>query len=242
MVKSSPVLLYFLPSINGISTRRNGTPSIRPAPSFPQHPYQQALDAGLPAPSIHTSTVRTWTDYSRVFYHPRSIVQINDYELASSLQPFERWENGEELFGAIDREEGVVDRDVRRWVEECDTLQGVQIIMGADDAWGGFGKGFIEGLRDEVGKGEIWVWGLEEQGSGTRVRIFCLYKSNQLIVTNRLRKCSRPLTPLKLSTRWLHKRRCSFRLQYLAFYRSMFNWNVVRIGKPQRYYQWRLRV
>ena len=54
-------------------------------------------------------------------------------------------------------------------MEECDFLQGVQLVLGADDAWGGFGKGIVEGLRDEVGKGQVWIWGIEESGVGSRV-------------------------------------------------------------------------
>ena len=126
-------------------------------------------------------TVRYWSDYSRVFYHPRSIVQINDYELASSIQPFERWESGEELFQTLDREEGILDRDVRRWIEECDLLQGVQVVMGADDAWGGFGSRMVEVLRDEMDKGVIWAWAVEEQaGTGSRVRAFSSHPSRGL--------------------------------------------------------------
>lgn len=138
------------------------------APISP-HPYQDSLNTGLSPPKLTPDTVRYWSDYSRVFYHPRSIVQINDYELASSIQPFERWESGEELYDTLDKEEGILDRDVRRWVEECDLLQGVQIVMGADDAWGGFGSRMVAGLRDEMDKGAIWAWIIEEEaGTGSR--------------------------------------------------------------------------
>ena len=123
-----------------------------------------------------TSAVRFWSDFSRVFYHPRSIVQINDYELASSILPFENWEKGEELFRSLDGQgggdggEGTIDRDVRRWAEECDHMQGLQVWTGTDDAWGGFAGRYIEALRDEMGKMGIWTWGLmEEQGRGSRV-------------------------------------------------------------------------
>ena len=63
-----------------------------------------------------------------------------------------------------------MDRDMRRWVEECDHLQGVQVWTGADDAWGGFAAKYVEALRDEMGKMGIWTWGLEEErGRGSRV-------------------------------------------------------------------------
>jgi hypothetical protein len=53
-----------------------------------------------------------------------------------------------------------LDRDFRFFAEECDQMQGVVMIADIDDAWGGFAKGYIERLRDELGKGVIWVWGL----------------------------------------------------------------------------------
>lgn len=116
-------------------------------------------------PKLSTEKVRYWSDFNRVFYHPRSIVQINDYELGSSLMPFEKWESGEELFVSLDRDVDLLDRDVRVWAEECDQLQGMQIYTGGDDAWGGFASRYIERLRDEFGKLPIWTWGIEEERS-----------------------------------------------------------------------------
>lgn len=84
--------------------------------------------------------------------------------------PFERWTTGEELFAAIDREADVLDRDLRFWAEECDQIQGVQVLAGGDDAWGGFAARYVERIRDEFGKTAIWVWGIEEEHeTGPRV-------------------------------------------------------------------------
>ena len=84
--------------------------------------------------------------------------------------PFEKWDNGEDLYEQIDKDEGILDRDVRRWAEECDQMQGFQVFTGADDAWGGFASRYVESLRDEYGKTSIWLWGLEESaGNGSRV-------------------------------------------------------------------------
>ena len=85
--------------------------------------------------------------------------------------PFEKWENGEELFTSMDRDADLLDRDVRPWAEECDQMQGIQIFTGGDDAWGGFASRYVERLRDEYGKMPIWAWGIEEEhGKGQRAR------------------------------------------------------------------------
>ena len=132
--------------------------------------YQQALDAGTDLPALTTQSVRFWSDYNHIFYHPRSIVQLNEYELNSSLMPFERYGAGDELFTNLDREHDLLDRDLRPFLEECDQLQGIQIFSGTDDAWGGFTARYLERVADELGKGSRWVFALEEGRSATRER------------------------------------------------------------------------
>ncbi|KAB8274284.1 tubulin domain-containing protein [Aspergillus minisclerotigenes] len=126
-----------------------------------QSDYQKNLDAGLPAPKLTTETVRYWSDYNRLFYHPRSIVQLNDYELNSMIMPFEDWSVGEDLFSDLDKEHDLLDRDVRPFAEECDQLRAIQLFTSSDDAWGGFSARYVDRLRDEFGKKSIWVWAIE---------------------------------------------------------------------------------
>lgn len=97
-------------------------------------------------------------------------MQINEYELNSQLMPFDDWFMGEELFKSLDKEHDLLDRDFRPFAEECDQLQGIQIFSGIDDAWGGFAARYIESLRDEFGKKNIWTWGLENGQQHQRVR------------------------------------------------------------------------
>lgn len=87
------------------------------------------------------------------------------------MLPFEQWNGGEDLFSSLDKEHGLLDRDVRPWAEECDQMQGIQIFGSADDAWGGFASRYVESLKDEYGKTPIWFWGLEKDaGQGLRTK------------------------------------------------------------------------
>ena len=140
-------------------------------PSIETSSYQRSLDEGNPHPETPNSqSVRFWSDFNRVFYHPRSIIPLNEHELGSSLAPFENWHTGADLFADINHDEDILDRDFRPWAEECDQIQGVQLLAGADDAWGGFASKYAEDLRDQYGKLELWSWGLEEEaGKDTRV-------------------------------------------------------------------------
>lgn len=129
--------------------------------------YQQSLEKGHAPQQLTSESVRYWSDFNRVYFHPKSIVQLDDYELGSTLMPFEKWSVGEELFGTLDKEHDVLDRDLRPFAEEADQLQGIQLIASLDDAWGGFAARYMDRLRDEYGKTTIWVWGLEDNFKNT---------------------------------------------------------------------------
>lgn len=152
---------------------RNGQTVVQRQPPIQPSEYQESLDSGLTPPELTTSSVRYWSDFNRVFFHPKSIIQLNEYELNSTVMPFEKWHMGEELFSSLDKEHDIVDRDLRPFAEEADQMQGLQIMTGIDDAWGGFAAKYIERLRDEYGKIPIWVWGVQEPTEGLpRVRVW----------------------------------------------------------------------
>jgi len=121
---------------------------------------------------LTTDVVRYWSDYNRVFYHPRSLVQIGTQTLGSSLNPFEKYVVGEELFDELDKEHDLLDRDLRLFIEESDQLQALQVITTVSDAWGGFAAKYVERLRDEFEKSSIWVWAIEEGRPQPRVSAF----------------------------------------------------------------------
>jgi hypothetical protein len=166
---------YLNPAVEAALTiRRNGQTALqRQAPIEPTE-YQKNLEQGLPTFQLTSRDVRYWSDFNRVFYHPRSIVQLNEYELNSQTMPFESWAAGQELFQNLDKEADLLDRDLRPFVEECDQLQGLQVFSGTDNAWGGFSASYLENLRDEFGKTSIWVWGLEDGQRVSRVRLTVL--------------------------------------------------------------------
>jgi hypothetical protein len=162
--------------------------------------YQQSLDAGTPAPKLTTSSVRYWSDFSRVYYHPRSLVQLYDYELNSSIQPFDRFAAGAELFSTLDKDDDIVDRDFRPFVEECDRMQGIQVFTGLDDAWGGFAGEYVEALRDEYGKSCVWVWGAQSPAAGVQREKRRLRMANTAQSLNRLCSSASMVVPMSLPT------------------------------------------
>lgn len=151
-------------------------PVVHRSQPIPENPYQTHLSNDLPAPSLTPSTVHYWSDYTRVFYHPKSLQQLSEFEVNDQLLPFESYDVGIDLFEKLEREVDLVDKDLRPFIEECDGLQGLQIFTGVDGAWGGWTSGWLERLRDEYGKKSIWVWGLGDQGANTAVsRVSCCF-------------------------------------------------------------------
>ncbi|KAK5988760.1 Protein DML1 [Cladobotryum mycophilum] len=139
----------------------SGKPAIHKQTPLELSDYQKSLNSGTKPQKPSSSSVRYWSDFSRVFYHPKSLVQLYDFEVHSTIMPFERFEMGTELFRSLEKDDEIVDRDWRPFVEECDQMQGIQIFTSLDDAWGGFASSYIEALRDEHPKSCIWVWGLQ---------------------------------------------------------------------------------
>lgn len=80
----------------------------------------------------------------------------------SQLSPWEKHSTGLEVFESLDKEHDLIDRDLRFFVEEADHLQGLSIIAGVDDAWGGFASAYAERIEDEYGRVSRWIWGLED--------------------------------------------------------------------------------
>ena len=154
------MIYYPCITINYLS--RSGQTTVQRQPSIEQNAYQNSLEEGLVPPKLSTELVRYWSDFNRVYFHPKSIIQLNEYELNSSLMPFETWTAGEDLFASLDKEHDILDRDLRPFVEEADHMQAVQVITSVDDAWGGFTATYVDRIRDEYGKTALWVWGLED--------------------------------------------------------------------------------
>jgi len=94
-------------------------------------------------------------------------VQIQDADLPAGGRGVEKYEVGGEIFESLDREHDILDRDLRPFVEECDQMQGLQIIAEVDDAWGGFAGSYVEKIGDEYGKVPVWAWALEDGRSRT---------------------------------------------------------------------------
>lgn len=87
-------------------------------------------------------------------------MQALETDLSPEQAGFSNWQDGSDLFMALNKDGAIFDETLRPFVEECDQMQGFQIMASVDDGWSGFTAKYIEGLRDDFGKIPIWVWAL----------------------------------------------------------------------------------
>ena len=150
---------------------------------------QQSWDSATIPEPLTPEKVRRWADYARVFYHPKSLVQINEYEGTGGS--FDQWSFGEELFHSLGRGEDLIDRDLRPFVEEADQMQGFQIFASVHDAWSAFTSCHIEALRDNYAKAPIWLWGTQgELFNASRRKRLSIHKNTALFIVATAQKVS----------------------------------------------------
>ncbi|MBN3317643.1 MSTO1 protein, partial [Atractosteus spatula] len=104
-------------------------------------------------------SVRVWSDFLRVHLHPRSMMVINQYNHDGESNRLEAFGQGEALCRSATVLEELEDR-LHFFVEECDYLQGFQVLCDLQDGFSGLGSGVTELLHDAYGGRGIFTWGL----------------------------------------------------------------------------------
>lgn len=67
--------------------------------------------------------IRSWSDYNRVYFHPKSMVTTTGYLLNSEFMPFDVFSYGRNAFLETEKEKESYDENFRLFAEECDQLQ-----------------------------------------------------------------------------------------------------------------------
>uniref|UniRef100_A0A8D9AW22 Protein misato n=2 Tax=Cacopsylla melanoneura TaxID=428564 RepID=A0A8D9AW22_9HEMI len=92
--------------------------------------------------------VNYWSDFMRTRYHPRSFNVVNEYQHGNTGQPFDCYLQGVEVWKSEAMCEEWTDK-VRAFVEECDCLQGFQILSDATSGFAGLCSSSLQHLKDE---------------------------------------------------------------------------------------------
>ncbi|KAF8578620.1 hypothetical protein K439DRAFT_1663634 [Ramaria rubella] len=108
---------------------------------------ETSFDRDLPIHDL-THSVRFWSDFSHVFYHPRGLHRMPD---SAEWEREIGWAQGVERYKLYDADHMVLEDSFRLFAEECDLLQGVQLCLDAP-SFGSFVISLLTQLRDEYPK------------------------------------------------------------------------------------------
>ena len=95
------------------------------------------------------SSVESWSDYLQARLHPRSLGALKPF--AHGYSNLARFPDGACLIAKEEDTPGgpeLVER-CRRFLEECDTLQGIHLLLDADGGYGGAAAALLTQLRDD---------------------------------------------------------------------------------------------
>ncbi|XP_017882951.1 protein misato [Ceratina calcarata] len=95
--------------------------------------------------------VNSWVDYLLPRFHPRTLNMIREYEHNSTIYPFDVFTYGRNLWNTEQFSDDFSEK-IRVYIEECDLMQGFQIILDSTDGFAGLGVSCMQHLRDEYGK------------------------------------------------------------------------------------------
>ncbi|XP_033634829.1 protein misato homolog 1-like [Asterias rubens] len=102
-------------------------------------------------------SIDVWSDFLHGHLHPKTVMVIKHHSHDSDVDPFGLYTKGRSLMGKRDVAEDIENR-LHFFVEECDHLQGFQVLVDFCDGFGGLGASLIESLADEYrGKGIMAV-------------------------------------------------------------------------------------
>ncbi|NWY34422.1 MSTO1 protein, partial [Pheucticus melanocephalus] len=112
-----------------------------------------------PAGSQAAPSLRLWSDYLNVNLHPKSLYVIRQYLHDGDCGCLEAFGQGESLLQDPACVEELEDR-LHFFVEECDYLQGFQVLCDLHNGFSGVGAKVTELLHDEYSRKGILTWGL----------------------------------------------------------------------------------
>ncbi|XP_040909005.1 protein misato homolog 1 [Toxotes jaculatrix] len=101
--------------------------------------------------------VKVWSDFLRIHLHPRTISVIHQYNHDGEAHRLEAFGQGEALLQGSVLEE--LEDKLHFFVEECDYLQGFQVLCDIADGFAGLGSKVTEMLQDSYGGRGILTWG-----------------------------------------------------------------------------------
>ncbi|KAF8934551.1 mtDNA inheritance, partitioning of the mitochondrial organelle [Dissophora ornata] len=132
---------------------------------------------------VNMNGVRTWSDFNRVYFHPKSMVTASGYQLDSEFMPFDVFSYGRAAF--------------------IETEKGFQVLADVLDGWGGFASSYLEQLREDFPKATVVTYGLSDDNMAKRatMRERQISAVNETLTMTNLSRLSSLYVPVCAPTR-----------------------------------------
>ncbi|XP_063295614.1 protein misato homolog 1 isoform X1 [Pelobates fuscus] len=112
-------------------------------------------------------SVNVWSDFLQTDLHPKSVCVVNQYNHGGEIEGLESFSQGQSILKDASYLEDIEDR-LHFFIEECDYLQGFQLLCDLHDGFSGLGAQMAEFLHDEYPGRGILTWGTCPVQSGER--------------------------------------------------------------------------
>ncbi|XP_048733947.1 protein misato homolog 1-like [Ostrea edulis] len=103
--------------------------------------------------------VKVWSDYIRVYLHPKTVHIVEQYSHQNTLHPFDIYGAGHKAMEDYEARMELEDR-IHYFCEECDSLQGFHVLLDTHDGFGGIAAQTLQHLQDEYSSKAVMSFGL----------------------------------------------------------------------------------
>ncbi|ORX67501.1 tubulin nucleotide-binding domain-like protein [Linderina pennispora] len=109
---------------------------------------------------IEPRDIRFWSDFGEVRYSSHSLHPVSGIAHGNSLGEMNTFHEGLDVIDGEDRADDVMDGDFRRVAEDCDCLQGFQVMADMYGGFAGYGCGYLARIRDEYPKKSVLLYSI----------------------------------------------------------------------------------
>lgn len=155
----------FLDSMNAVDMENNASDKYNASAMNEKLSAGGAESEELPRPD--DLSIRKWTDYSHLPYHPKSIQNLPQRCHSTSFDSFTSYMLHKDVTTSF--VEDYMD-SVRYFAEECDSLSTIQVFADAHDGFAGLTDTILHEIRDEYGRVSVPVWTFTDNGLSSSIK------------------------------------------------------------------------
>ncbi|KAJ2795815.1 mtDNA inheritance, partitioning of the mitochondrial organelle [Coemansia guatemalensis] len=128
--------------------------------------------------------VRFWSDFGQARFAPQTVSAVSGVEFGNSLGEMNTFQEGMQVFAGNDRREDALEGGFRVLAEECDHLQGLQVLADAFGGFAGYGSAFMARIRDEYPKAPVLLYSIGGTQHSSRLQSTQLMDTAVATATN----------------------------------------------------------